>query len=67
MGLLAERRKETKARINTLQEQLQAAEVLVKSKACAYATGSFGRLEASSHSDLDLFIVGRTTIRREAF
>jgi len=28
-------------------------------KACVYATGSFGRGEASSHSDLDLFIVGK--------
>jgi hypothetical protein len=66
MGLLADRRKETKARINTLQEQLQAAEVLVTSKACAYATGSFGRLEASSHSDLDLFIVGKNDNKKRS-
>ena len=29
-------------------------------KACVYLTGSFGRQEASSHSDLDLFIVGKS-------
>ena len=29
-------------------------------KACVYVTGSFGRAEASPHSDLDLFIVGLT-------
>lgn len=32
---------------------------MVAGKACVYATGSFGRGDASSHSDLDLFIVGR--------
>ncbi|MGH9505829.1 MAG: hypothetical protein ACRD13_02805 [Terriglobales bacterium] len=29
--------------------------------ACAYATGSFGRCEASKYSDLDVFIVGGET------
>jgi hypothetical protein len=31
----------------------------LKGKACVYATGSFGRCEASGHSDLDVFIAGR--------
>jgi len=33
---------------------------LIDGKACVYATGSFGRGEASDGSDLDLFIVGRS-------
>lgn len=36
------------------------AEEIIANKACVYATGSFGRLEANIHSDLDLFIVGKT-------
>ncbi len=59
MGQLADRKADTSVRIATLQERLRAAEAIVESKACVYATGSFGRLEASSHSDLDLFIVGK--------
>lgn len=59
MCLLADRRIETKARIEVLQQQLRESEGLLSGKACVYATGSFGRLEASSHSDLDLFIVGK--------
>jgi len=38
---------------------------LAKGKACVYATGSFGRGEASSHSDLDLFIVGKNRLDRQ--
>ncbi len=59
MGCLVDRRNYTQARIETLQAGLREAGAIVKSKACAYATGSFGRLEASPHSDLDLFIVGK--------
>ncbi|MBI1353448.1 MAG: hypothetical protein GC160_03815 [Acidobacteria bacterium] len=33
--------------------------MLARNKACVYVTGSFGRCEASAHSDLDLFIVGK--------
>jgi hypothetical protein len=36
---------------------LKEAENLIVGKACVYATGSFGRLEAGERSDLDLFIV----------
>ncbi len=59
MGELANRRKETKARIQELRERLKHAGALAQGKACAYATGSFGRCEASQYSDLDLFIVGK--------
>ncbi|HYL77815.1 MAG TPA: nucleotidyltransferase domain-containing protein [Bryobacteraceae bacterium] len=59
MGALADRRTETAARIGKLQNELQPAEARSKGKACVYATGSFGRREASSHSDLDVFIVSK--------
>ncbi len=59
MGDLADRRKRTEERLAELTRCLHAAEVLAGGKACVYATGSFGRREASSHSDLDLFILGR--------
>lgn len=56
---LADRRRETRARIAQICRQLTSAETLVKGKACVFATGSFGRGEASRHSDLDVFIVAR--------
>jgi predicted nucleotidyltransferase len=56
---LSERRRQTKKRFKTLQSKLRSAEKIAKGKACVYATGSFGRVEASLHSDLDLFIVGK--------
>jgi predicted nucleotidyltransferase len=58
--LLTERRKSTSARIATLREALADAEKLCHGKACVYVTGSFGRGEATEHSDLDLFIVGQS-------
>lgn len=60
MGELANRRSQTAHRIATLISHLNDAESLAAGKACIYATGSFGRCEASSHSDLDLFIVGKS-------
>lgn len=59
MGELADRRAYTADRVSTLIAELKSAEAFAKGKACVYATGSFGRGEASSHSDLDLFIVGK--------
>ncbi len=58
--LLDRRRQETKERFAKLRQGLLEAEQLCAGKACVYATGSFGRGEASQHSDLDLFIVGQT-------
>ena len=60
--VLDTRRSETNSRFKELQENLKAAEEIASSKACVYATGSFGRGEASRHSDLDLFIVGRGSV-----
>ena len=59
--ILDRRRQETAARVKMLREALGDAEKLCGERACVYATGSFGRGEAGSHSDLDLFIVGGGT------
>lgn len=60
MNNILNRRDYTKSRTKDLQNRLEAASQRLGGKACVYATGSFGRLEASSHSDLDLFIVGKS-------
>jgi len=54
------RRQAATRRLADLQGELSGAEQVAKDRACVYVTGSFGREEASGHSDLDLFIVGRT-------
>jgi hypothetical protein len=59
VGELARRRTQSSARITKLRQNLKPAERIAAGKACVYATGSFGRGEASIHSDLDLFIVGK--------
>jgi hypothetical protein len=51
------RRKFSDERFEQLRESLKEAPAICADKACIYATGSFGRREASPHSDLDLFIV----------
>lgn len=60
VGELVNRRKQTASRIVKLGQHLGEANALVRGKACVFATGSFGRGEASPHSDLDLFIVGKS-------
>lgn len=53
------RRRDYSADITTkLRSEFVAASKFAAGKACVYATGSFGRWEASEHSDLDLFIAG---------
>ena len=47
----------TQERIQTFQSELAESKETVEDKACIYATGSYGRLEASKHSDLDVFII----------
>ncbi len=59
MSELAKRRAQTTKRIAELRKRLKTAEEIANGKACVYATGSFGRGEASQYSDLDLFIVGK--------
>lgn len=66
MGELIDRRQLSDRRIKELRELLVDAERLAGSKACVYATGSLGRLETSTHSDLDLFIVGKSNGRKGA-
>lgn len=59
--ILEARRKSSSNRLESLRQALRDAEDLAGSNACVYLTGSFARGEASEHSDLDLFIVGRGT------
>jgi predicted nucleotidyltransferase len=47
-------------RLEKLKSKLNDAAKLASGRACVYAIGSFGRGEASEHSDLDLFILGNT-------
>ena len=60
MKELERRRSATEKRITALRTRLIDAGARAGDKACVYATGSLGRGEASTHSDLDLFIVGRS-------
>lgn len=56
---LASRRDESDRRISDLLSRLTEAKKYAGKNACVYLTGSFGRGEASSHSDLDLFVLTR--------
>lgn len=58
---IIKRRKYTQERLDSLKESLKDAESRCAGKACVYATGSFARGEAHPWSDLDLFIVGRSS------
>jgi hypothetical protein len=59
VGELETRREQSAKRLCDIKSSLASAETIADRKACVYATGSFGRGEASSHSDLDLFMVGK--------
>lgn len=60
MSELDRRRKYSSETIIKLRDEFVGAENFASNKACVYATGSFGRREASEHSDLDLFIAGKS-------
>lgn len=60
MGELSDRRGQSEKRIEELRAKLTEAASLCEGKACVYMTGSYGRYEASPHSDLDLFILGKS-------
>lgn len=60
LGEIENRRSETDARLLELRDKLRSTKTLTNGNACVYATGSFGRREASQHSDLDLFILGKS-------
>ncbi len=55
--LIAQRRAATRDRFERLKTLLKSSVSPFETSACVSATGSFARLEASPHSDLDLFIV----------
>lgn len=59
MGAIDQRRKYTVEKTDEIRRLLSESEALVGEVACVCVTGSYGRLEASRYSDLDLFIVGR--------
>ncbi|GAB3121447.1 nucleotidyltransferase domain-containing protein [Novispirillum itersonii] len=60
MSEISKRKNYTESRIKALKSKLLNCNSLLDGKACVYATGSFGRLEAGPKSDLDLFIVGKS-------
>ncbi|UWR10890.1 nucleotidyltransferase domain-containing protein [Sulfitobacter mediterraneus] len=55
----------SKQKLESLSSSLETAAQLIENKACVYATGSYGRLEAGPESDLDLFIVSVTGDKME--
>lgn len=55
---IRQRREFTEGKTVALRDALGDATKRLNGRACVYATGSFGRLEANGESDLDLFIVG---------
>lgn len=54
---IEDRRRFSEQRFSMLRQSLEKAEEICADRACVYATGSFGRGEASAYSDIDLFIV----------
>ncbi len=56
-------RASAQARLKQITNDLIGANEAFGQKACVYATGSFGRLEAGPESDLDLFIVTETDVK----
>lgn len=57
-NLLAKRKELSEARLAELQERITDMSVLRDLQGlCIYVTGSYGRSEASEHSDIDLFFI----------
>jgi predicted nucleotidyltransferase len=65
-GILVERRDLTDKKLRDLENALAEADApaIVDRCACVYATGSVGRGEMSSNSDLDIFITRDRTLDR---
>lgn len=58
--ILADRREYSENRLLKLSEKIREFEVLKDlPNLCIYVTGSYGRLEASKHSDIDLFFINK--------
>ncbi len=60
---LEKARQRARVRLDAIIADLDSSDKSFGEKACVYATGSFGRLEASALSDLDLFII--TDVKRD--
>ena len=54
---LNEHKKYSKNRLNEISKRISEIDQLSTNKLCIYTTGSYGRLEASENSDLDLFFI----------
>ena len=63
MGEIEKRQAHAAEKLKELRDYLSGTEGV--SDACVYVIGSYGRGEASEHSDLDLFILGRSDKDRE--
>ena len=56
--LIEERKGWSECRVNAFKKAVESLpEITTHTDLCIYVTGSFGRLEASEHSDLDLFFI----------
>lgn len=61
IDIIEQRSQTTQCIISKFQKKFSSQECkFINNTACVYLTGSFGRNEASEHSDLDLFIVGKS-------
>lgn len=67
MNEIAKRDAFTRRRVEEIRNSLTQAETYSAGNACIYATGSYGRCEASEHSDLDIFIVGTTRSDKDEY
>lgn len=55
---IARRAEFSRARLYQIRARIKESDVLAELRGlCIYVTGSFGRLEASKHSDLDVFFI----------
>ena len=61
MAGISERRAFSEEKYGLLNDAIADAKKYAEGKACVCVTGSYGRLEASEHSDLDIYIVGLDT------
>jgi hypothetical protein len=66
LEILRTRKSTTDNRLKQMTERLGPARPHVSDYACVYATGSVGRGEASTFSDLDVFILTDTTASKDS-
>ena len=60
--LIEERKGWSECRVNSFKRAVESLDEITKhTDLCIYVTGSFGRLEASEYSDLDLFFIKENT------